>query len=457
LLKPQSWSPSEKILVLAFIFTLPFVNATVQGDGTGYYANLRSLLVDHNLQFKGDWSDPNTAPLIEKVDAEGHVTLSHYTRTGHLANHFSVGPAILWAPFLVPAHLALRALQWLGLSVTADGFSRPYLLVMALSTALYGFLGLWLSFRVARKYFGERWALFATLGVWFATSLPVYMYLEPSWSHAHSAFTVSLFVWYWDRTRQDRSVRQWILLGAIAGLMLNVYYVNAIVLALPLVDFVGVFWKRWQRSEFDVLGKLLVSNFLFLVTILMALLPTLITRKIVYGSFVSLGYTERWFWKSPALLHVLFSGHGLFSVTPILIVALVGLVLFALSDRKKGLSLLLVFCLFLYTIGCYEKWDGVASFGNRFFVSLTPIFVMGLAAAFSSVGRWWEDENEAAWRIAIVLVLLSVWNLGLVVQLSQGLMPEVGPVYWEEIVYNQFRVMPGEAARALAHRFHILG
>jgi hypothetical protein len=349
----------------------------------------------------------------------------------------------------------LVALQRLGISVSTDGFSRPYLLVMALSTALYGFLGLWLSFQMARKYFDERWALLATFGVWFATSLPVYMYLEPSWSHAHSAFAVALFVWYWDRTRQDRSVRQWIVLGAIAGLMLNVYYINAIVLMLPLMEFLRIAWKRWQRAQFEVVGKLLVSNVLFLITMLVTLLPTLITRKIVYGSFVSLGYTERWFWKSPALLHVLFSGHGLFAVTPILVVAVVGLVLFTISDRTRGLPLLVVFCLFLYTIGCYEKWDGVASFGNRFFVSLTPIFIVGLAAAFSSLGRWWEDESEAAWRIAIVLVLLSVWNTGLAVQVSQGLMPEVGPIYWEEILYNQFRVVPGEAARALAHRFHI--
>ena len=37
--------------------------------------------------------------------------------------------------------------------------------------------------------------------------LPVYMYFNPSWSHAHSAFIVALFVWYWDRTRTTRTFR----------------------------------------------------------------------------------------------------------------------------------------------------------------------------------------------------------------------------------------------------------
>jgi len=36
---------------------------------------------------------------------------------------------------------------------------------MALATALYGFLGLWLSFRLACRYVEERWAMLATLGI----------------------------------------------------------------------------------------------------------------------------------------------------------------------------------------------------------------------------------------------------------------------------------------------------
>jgi hypothetical protein len=32
-----------------------------------------------------------------------------------------------------------------------------------------------------------------------------------------------LFLWYWDRTRESRTIKQWILLGVIAGLMIGVY------------------------------------------------------------------------------------------------------------------------------------------------------------------------------------------------------------------------------------------
>src|SRR5207253_5000576 len=93
-------------------------------------------------------------------------------------------------------------------------------------------LGLFLALRLARQYVAERWALVATLAIWWASSLPVYMYFNPSWSHAHSFFAVALFLWYWHETRSSRSLAQWLILALITGLMLNVYYPNAMVLAV---------------------------------------------------------------------------------------------------------------------------------------------------------------------------------------------------------------------------------
>jgi hypothetical protein len=102
-------------------------------------------------------------------------------------------------------------------------FSKLYVISMAFATAIYGFLALWISFQVARRYVAERWAFLAAIGMWFASSLPVYMYLNPSWSHAHSAFVVALFLWYWEKTRNGRTRSQWIFLGLIAGLMMDMY------------------------------------------------------------------------------------------------------------------------------------------------------------------------------------------------------------------------------------------
>src|SRR2546422_4089585 len=188
----RRWSVCEKTLLVVFLLSLPLCNPWLRGDGIGYYAYARALLIDHNLRFEKDYFAGNADFVQRRVDETGRFKPEFYTRTGYLENHFTVGPAILWAPFLVSAHVAALVLRMAGFPVNADGFTFPYRWAMALGTAVYGFLGLWISFDLARKYVAERWAFLATLGIWWGSSLPVYMYFNPSWSHAHSAFSVAL-------------------------------------------------------------------------------------------------------------------------------------------------------------------------------------------------------------------------------------------------------------------------
>ncbi len=136
-----------------------------------------------------------------------------YTRTGYFNNHFAMGSAILWMPFLIVAHLGGLVYNLAGGHVAADGFSLPYLTAMALGTATCVFAGLFLAHRVAPNHFGERWVFLATSGIWFASPLPIYMYFNPSYSHAASIFSVPLFIFYWGRTRERRSGLQWLGLG----------------------------------------------------------------------------------------------------------------------------------------------------------------------------------------------------------------------------------------------------
>jgi len=436
----------ERSLVLLFVVTLPLVNPWVRGDGVGYYAFARALLIEHRLNFEKDWLAANTSFRMGKTDADGHILPDAYTSTGHLDNHFSIGPAILWSPLLVASHVAVIAYDAVGGGVAADGYSRPYFIAMALGTAVYGFLALWISFRLARKYLPERWAFLATVGIWFASSLPVYMYFNPSWSHAHSAFAVALFVWYWDRTRSKRTWTQWTILGTIAGLMINVYYPNAIVLLFPLGESLAVYRKNLRMAgtaPFD----LILKNLVFAAVTFIACLPTLITKKIIYGSYLDFGYTERWYWNSPALLKVCFSSdHGLFSWTPILIPAVAGSVLLWRSDRRLASFSILVFVTYLYAIGCYENWHGISSFGNRFFISLTVLFVIGLASFFDWLAQAWQENRTVTFGWAATGLFIT-WNLGLVFQWGTHLISARGPISWRDAAYNQVAVVPLRATR----------
>jgi hypothetical protein len=435
----------DKILISLFVLTLPLINPWVRGDGVGYYAFARSILIEHRLDFTQDWLRANASFRMGRVDAEGRIRSEEWTATGKLDNHFSIGPAILWAPLLIVAHGGVLLYDRTGGKIPADGYSAPYRTAMAVETALYGFLALLLAFRMARAYVPEHWAFLATLGIWLGTSLPVYMTLNPSWSHAPSALTVALFFWYWLRTRGSRTWPQWALLGIVFGLAMDVYYLNVVLLALPLLESLGVGATDAKISREGELMALLGKNVVFAASALIAFLPTLIAKKIIYGSFFNFGYRESWAWNSPALLRVCFSAdHGLFSWTPIVLLAVAGMAILYKYDRQLAIGSGMVFLGYLYLVGCYQDWDGISSFGNRFFVSLTALFVVGLAVFFDSLARAWQATPSRVFA-SVTTAALVIWNLGLIFQWGTHLIPARGPISWRTAAYNQVAVVPVRA------------
>src|SRR6266478_4182406 len=449
---------SERLLLLLFLFSLPFLNPWVRGDGVGYYAFARAPLIEHSLDFTKDYQHANESFRGPRLDENNQPRSFFRTPTGHLENHFTVGPAILWMPFLLLAHLGVLLARALGSSVAADGFSAPYRITMALATAFYGFLGLLLAFRLARQYVAERWALLATLSVWWASSLPVYMYFNPSWSHAHSAFAVALFLWYWHETRSSRALSQWLLLALIAGLMLNVYYPNTMVLAVLVVEAVPQYLSAFRSgsrggaSEAPRLADLLVRHLFFGLVVLVCLLPTFITRYIVYGGAFESGYIplRDWLWRSPAFLAVLFaSNHGLLVWTPILLFSIVGLILFRWREPRVGAPFLAAFLAFYLFIVCYPDWAGISSYGNRFFVSLTVLFILGLSVFLERFARIFRSRRAALATVSAVLALFILWNAGLMFQWGTHLVPARGPISFSEMIHNQFFVVPRQLTSLL--------
>jgi hypothetical protein len=437
-----------------FLLSLPILNPWVRGDGVGYYAFARAPLIEHNLDFLHDYQQANASFRENRFDENGQPTAAFRTRTGHLENHFTVGPAILWAPFLLAAHAGVLLVRSFGSAIPADGFSSPYRIAMALATALYGFLGLLISFRIARKYVDETWALLATLAIWWASSLPVYMYFNPAWSHAHSAFVVALFLWYWHETRDARSLGQWILLGALAGLMLNVYYPNLMLFAILPFEALREYGAAFRKAtpSTPTVAQLLARHAAFAVTLVLCLLPTFIAHRIIYGGIFETGYgsVSQWNWGSPYLLSVLFSSnHGMISWTPILLFAVIGLVAFWRSVPRVGGAFLLAAIAFYYFIASYPDWAGISSYGSRFFVSLTALFVLGLAVFLDRFTRSFRKRGAALAASCVFLACFVFWNAGLMFQWGSHLIPARGPISFPQMIRNQFFTVPRQITAQL--------
>jgi len=444
------------ILLLVFVGTLPLINPLVHGDGVGYYAYLRAPVIQHNLRFEEDWRRANPGFREAKLSPDNQLTADQYASTGYIGNLFTPGPAILWSPFFLLAHAAVLTANLLGAHISADGFSLPYRMMVAFGTSFYGFCGLLLSYLFARKYVESSYALLATLGIWGASSLPVYMYFNPFWSHAHSAFMVALFLWYWDRTQSNRTLSQWILLGVISGLLVDVYFVNGVFLLIPLIESILGFAKDLRSKDGAAFLRRFSVNLAFLVTFVAFLLPTLITRRIIFGGMFRFGsYAELpWNWHAPFWRSVLFSSdHGMLSWTPLLGFALLGLLLPFTKGNLVRVYLAVAAAAFCYVISSYPYWDGLSSYGNRFFISLTPVFVFGLAHLLEGLGMLFPTYRIAFAAQRFALSLFVLWNLGFIFQWGTHMVPARGKISWGAMVHNQVTKVPQEMARSLDSYF----
>jgi hypothetical protein len=130
----------------------------------------------------------------------------------------------------------------------------------------------------------------------------------------------------------------------------------------------------------------------------------------------------------------------------------VGMILLRQRDQILGLYSISCFAAYLYVIGCYRDWHGLASFGNRFFVSLTVLFVLGLSSFFDWLARAWNEKRSNV-LVPTATAALILWNLGLIFQWGIHLIPARGPISWRDTAYNQVEVVPALATRTLNSYF----
>lgn len=448
------------LLVVIFLLTLPLVNPYVRGDGNGYYAYVRSAVIDGDLQFDNEYRRADPVFRIN-LDCELSPTV-----TGHRPNQWGVGSSLLWTPFFLTAHMVVKGVNAVGLTIPADGYSRPYLWLCAIGTALYALFGLLLAFDIACRFASPLAAVASTLSIWFASSLPAYMYFLPFHVHALTSFTTACFLWYWFNTRSHRTARHWFFWGMVGGLVIDTYYVNGVFLVLALADWLR---ERMSAGRRRTTAEWLRHGLLFACGAAVALVPTFAVKWVIYGTPLTTGYGPgAFYWGNPQLAALGFSpNHGLFAWTPIAIPSVVGLTLLWRFDRWLSFSLLSLTAVFYYIIASYVNWFGHSSFGNRFFVALTPVFVIGLAAAIHSIcggtgstgnGGVSEGKKRPAARgrwlvVASVLAILTLWNAGFLFQWGTNVIPNRGPVNFGTVGHNQVSVVPIRMMRFLVRYF----
>jgi hypothetical protein len=387
------------------------VGARLQSDGFYYFSYLRSLAFDRDVDFANDY---------RLLGLGGKADLFGPTRTGHAHSAWTIGPAIVWAPFFAAGHIVAAGLHRAGADVATDGTSYPYRQAICAAGLVYGLLGCWFCYRLTRRLFPAEYAAAAVALVISGSFMLWYLVKEPSMTHAPSMAGVAALAWAWLATRDARTLRAWALLGALAGFVTLIRWQNALFAILPAWDAASGLIAGFRAADRAAVRRLAIGSAAFVVCATLAFVPQMLAWRAIYGSWLAvspLGPTIHW--SNPQLADILWSArNGLLSTAPILYVAAIGLVIFAVTRPPAGAPMLAAVLLMTYFNACIEDWWGSAGFGGRRFDGAIPFFCVGLAAFGERAVAFTRRHAFAA--VTAAAALLAVWNLTLVGAAERG-------------------------------------
>lgn len=444
--RPVRWWHERPRLLLCVLFlaVAPLVtNRIYASDEIQYFAYTHSLFFDGDLDFSNEYLYFYESDRVKFERIYEDLYKKREPLTSLPLNVAPVGTGLMWLPSFTLAHLFVLAANALGASIPANGYSQPYITAICLTSYLLACLGLLLCYSLARRYFHPWVSALSVVTAWLATSLIFYSVVAPPWSHATSLFAVTLFLWYWDKTRHAnmRTIRQWVLLGASAGLMMLVREQDALFVLVPVIEVAAKIWTAY-RARLETVRRLLFSLLrgLIVMGVMAGLLfiPQLLAYRGITGNFSpSKVVSGKFTWTSPNFLNVLFApDHGLIPWTPLVLVALVGLFFLWRDHKVLTTALVTVFLLQVYVAGSFLTWQSASSFGQRRFINSTAIFVLGLCALVAYA----LAAGVPRWAPVLVSLLFISWNGGLLMQYALWCSPQRQGLDWPTVIRGQLEI-----------------
>jgi hypothetical protein len=401
-------------LLLALVPILHYRGYRLRGDGLWYYAFANSLAFDFDVDLANQYRSLG----IERERGSQPVR-----ETGLPRFTFPVGAPLLWVPFVELGHLGVALRNLHGLPTRYDGFSDPYFHAVALGNLLYGFLGFLVLDRLLRRFFPP-WASFvAVLGIGLGSFLAFYLTYHAIYTHALTFLLIALFVDGW--MKEEKTPRDYGALGLVLGIATLVRWQNAVFGLLPALDLAA----RCRRREWRLVGP---SAAAFGAAWLLGILPQLSSWNRIFGRpFIGVPLGPDYVrWDDPFLSEILFSSrHGLFSWSPILLVAASGLLGFVRAHPRRGLPLAAVALLVWYVNSTVADWWGGGSYGARRFDSALPILALGLATAVLFVTELVRRHPRAVTFSAVAAAVAA--NALLMEQYRKGRIPVDDTISWQ--------------------------
>lgn len=394
------------------------------GDPAGYYIWLPSALIYSDL--------PNPQKTIEVRRTVFNQPLRPLSDEGFnrpagaaegvYMNKYTMGMAVLYAPFFMVAHLSAPLFGY-----EQNGFSMIYRYLIFFNAVLYAFLGLLVLRKVLLRYFTDRAAAWTLGAVGLATNLYFFAVWNTGMSHAGLFFLFALLMFFTEKWYERQRITDAVMVGLVFGLITLIRPSDALSVFIPLLWGLTswaalrgraiMLKKNWRHCAAAV-GCALAVGF-----------PQLLFWKLHTGKVFYYSYGEEGFdFTDPHLLEGIFGyQNGWLAYTPVMYLALLGIGWLWKSRNNYLLPVLVILPVQLYVIYSYWCWQWTNGFGARPMIQFYVLLAipLGGALAFAFSKKWLR------WPVAGFVLLCVALNIFQTWQFDRGLI-------WTELGSRQF-------------------
>jgi hypothetical protein len=364
---------------------------TIDGDGSGYYAYLTTILVHKTTDF---------TPVFEyEKSKRGLDYVGHYfhQKDDVLTNKYFLGTALLILPFYL-----LALFYSLVTGMPPDGYNILFQYAVALAAACYTAIGLLATGRLLQTFNIDRKLIFVLLiALLLCTNLFYYTFLHPSHSHAYSFFAIAVLLVAARQFFISHTKRSLYIAAFAMGLVVLIRPSNVIVLfALP---FLAENLQRLRSAVTHLLGnrnQLLTMILTPIAVVGIQLIFNLIqTGSLFYWSYKNEGFN----FLNPAFTDFLFSYRkGFFLYTPFMLL-LIPALYFLRESRYQLISFGSFLLLLVYFLSSWWNWFYGDSLGMRSMIDFYSLFLIPIALMVQKL-----MQRKAAVAFLSVFVLLTM-------------------------------------------------
>ncbi len=349
------------------------------GDTWGYYLYLPATFIHHDLD------NIKTSLATRKKYHQGFYTTDvnplgvdevHHIGDGKQVNKYTLGMAILFAPFFFLAHFIASISSY-----EADGYSFIYIYLIHLSSLFYMFWGLLFLRKSLLHYFNDNTVSLVLAAVTLATNLYYFTVYNSPMAHAYLFFLYCVLIYFTIQWYQEQRLKNALIIGLSCGLITLIRPVEIISIFIPIFWGIDSIKAVGERFRFLLSHKYIYAAIIIFV---MVGLPQLFYWKWLTGDFLYYSYGEEGFdFTDPHLLWGLFSyKNGWLAYTPIMYLALLGC-LFLLKKRDFLFPVLLFLPLHIYITYSWWCWNYINGLGSRPMVETYALLSIPMAYMFS--------------------------------------------------------------------------